>query len=67
MLKFNIPWALGHLRAIKPGNYLVCVGHVYGNEVMDIVFLQPDLEEFSFNPLCVNQIDYPHVLFEKVT
>ena len=33
---------------------------------LDIVYLQSGLEEFSFNPLCVNWIDYPHVLFEKV-
>ena len=30
-----------------------------------IVFLQPGLDEFSFNPQCGKQIDHPHVYFKK--
>ena len=34
--------------------------------MMDISFLQPDLEESSFNPLHDKQIDHPHVYFKKL-
>jgi hypothetical protein len=32
---------------------------------MDRVYLQPGLEESSFNSLCGNQIDHPHVYFKE--
>ena len=32
---------------------------------IDIVFLQPNLEEFSFNPLRSKQINHLHVYFKK--
>ena len=31
----------------------------------DRVYLQPSLEEFSFNPLRSNQIDYAYIYFKK--
>ncbi len=34
---------------------------------MDRVYLHFGLKEFAFNLLCVNQIDYPYVLFKNVT
>ena len=45
-------------------SYIICGDwHVYS--VKDRVYLQPGLEESSFNPLRDKQIDHPYVYFNE--